>query len=1130
MPIQPVDPELLYEAATNPTRRRLAISYRNDNGETPVSPRIDDGHDIAESTINRMVEYATQQTQGNSIPIAGLPIIPATFGVTQEPEQRRYVDRVVSGIPNAENELNSKPTFFPEQTTFPDTLGTHQKTTEPGTRAFQLAFYNRTAVNGNSGKAHGDLLDSVLLANRGQNSNNRFFQPTDSSDNPDNRIRLGSVFYKQPGTYATGSYVRSTPNGENPTDFGALTVESLKDIGLNMMFEGVQGAAGLDFVVKSSDPASVIEAEARRMTIPSEQRIGKRVSLGRFTAAYQLKKMTGAEKPSNPGFIDTDNAVMSYGSFYNAYSQFDSLLPAGQIALAIAMILSYVTVLNGIVALVRVANPTDEESNFVNLTAQEKRQLLGVSTLQDSSVYPTSANSATDVLTQFLGVEGIFTTTRHNAEDALNAGIREFFGFSFSGDGPVNAAVANTSLRVLSESGRLNVILREILRSGITLVEVASSDFSGGVGITGIGNLVRKIRDLKITKFINVLMQVGDKVLFQTGFEEQTQANVQNPQGSGDGGTMSYVDSLPDSRDFLVAKSRLSTGEMAWSNRTAGMLQIPLWGGNGSFAGAGVDRSQPSRAGHWQEMGLQVVPIGDDTLGGVTLSADEKTRTLQKDRLPAEVVKRMEDTLEADYMPFYMQDLRTNEILSFHAFLEDVADDFSVEYSAQEGYGRMDKVQIYKGATRNINVSFKMVATNPEDHDLMWYKLNRLAMFIYPQWTQGRKIEVGNLHFIQPFSQIPGATPVIRLRLGDLFKSNYSKMAVARLFGITTDEEYNVNGQYQRTRTAGNVSQPTANSQTSTAEREFLDAAPRTQSIALLRSGKPFAAGDSNDRTLNPSDVFRPDDIVVLDPAHTPGINRFRVTINGRSVPVRGGRGVRIKARWVGTRVGRERVRSRRTLGNSNTTATVVLKPFQYLASENSTPIPITPSNGGSDEIIVPIGKLNGAQACLNRTMTAVELFRASQSTETQQTNENNPEAVSEVRAADMNPAMFYDESKNPIVRAFKSSGGKGLAGVVTSFKVDYSEAKGQWGTDGGDYLRAPKFVTVTMAMAVIHDITPGLDAKGIMWAPIWPVGHRSTFFANNGQDNPSRPTAGNPSPVDYYDPGRKTLFVNRKG
>lgn len=1120
MPIQPVDPELLYEAATNPTRRRLAISYRNDSGETPVSPVIDDGYDIAESTLNRMVEYATQQTQANSIPIAGLPIVPAGFGVTQEPEQRRYVDRAVSGIPNAENELNSKPTFFPEQTVVPDTLGIHQKTTQPGTRAFQLAFYNRTAVNSNSGKAHGDLLDSVILATRGQNSNNRFFQPTDSSDNPDNRIRLGSVFYKQPGTYATGSSVRSTPNGENPTDFGALTIESLKDVGLNMMFEGVQGAAGLDFVVRSSDPTSIIEAEAR-MAVPSEQRIGKRVSLGRFTAAYQLKKMTGAEKPSNPGFIDTDNAVMSYGSFYNAYSQFDSLLPAGQVALAVAMILSYVTVLNGIVALVRVSNPPDEESNFVNLTAQEKRQLLGVSTLQDSSVYPTSANSATDVLTQFLGVEGIFTTTRHSAEDALNAGIREFFGFSFSGNGPATAAIANTSLRVLSESGRLNVILREILRSGITLVEIASSDFSGGVGITGIGNLVRKIRDLKITRFINVLMQVGDKVLFQSDIDGQTQANVQNPGGSGDGGTMSYVDSLPDSRDFLVAKSRLSTGEMAWSSRTAGMLQIPLWGGNGSFAGAGVDRSQASRAGHWQEMGLQVVPIGDDTLGGVTLSAEEKAQTLQRDRLPAEVVKRMEDTLEADYMPFYMQDLRTNEILSFHAFLEEVADDFNVEYSAQEGYGRMDKVQIYKGTTRNINVSFKMVATNPEDHDLMWYKLNKLAMFIYPQWTQGRKIEVGNLHFIQPFSQIPGATPVVRLRLGDLFKSNYSKMAVARLFGITTDEEYNVNGQYQRTRTAGNVSQPTVPETTDTERR-----------INLLRSTKPFIPGvsDENSNSITPSDVFRPDDIVVLDPAHTPGINRFRVTIGGRSVPVRGGRGIRVKARYVGTEETRRTGRGRRTLGSGNNTTVVIFKPFEYVLPGNGAPLPVTPSAGASDEIRVPIRSLNGSHACLHRTMTAVELWKSDQNNRTSETRTENSTAVSEVRAADMNPATFYDESKNPIVRAFKSSGGKGLAGVVTSFKIDYSEAKGQWGIDGGDYLRAPKFVTVTMAMAVIHDITPGLDAKGIMWAPIWPVGHRSTFFTNNGQDNPPRPSTGNPSPVDYFDPGRKTLFVNRKG
>ena len=33
---------------------------------------------------------------------------------------------------------------------------------------------------------------------------------------------------------------------------------------------------------------------------------------------------------------------------------------------------------------------------------------------------------------------------------------------------------------------------------------------------------------------------------------------------------------------------------------------------------------------------------------------------------------------------------------------------------------------------------------------LMWYKINRLAMTIYPQWTQGREVNVGGIKFIQP--------------------------------------------------------------------------------------------------------------------------------------------------------------------------------------------------------------------------------------------------------------------------------------------------------------------------------------------------------------------------------------------
>jgi hypothetical protein len=89
-----------------------------------------------------------------------------------------------------------------------------------------------------------------------------------------------------------------------------------------------------------------------------------------------------------------------------------------------------------------------------------------------------------------------------------------------------------------------------------------------------------------------------------------------------------------------------------------------------------------------------------------------------------------------------------------------------------------------------------------------------------------------------------------------------------------------------------------------------------------------------------------------------------------------------------------------------------------------------------------------------------------------------------------LDPNTFFDNEKNPILKSFSSTYGKGLAGVVTEFKIDYGDAKGGWGTDG--VLRAPKFVTITLGMSVIHDIPLGLDSNGIMNAPIWPVGNMS--------------------------------------
>jgi len=176
-----------------------------------------------------------------------------------------------------------------------------------------------------------------------------------------------------------------------------------------------------------------------------------------------------------------------------------------------------------------------------------------------------------------------------------------------------------------------------------------------------------------------------------------------------------------------------------------------------------------------------------------------------------------------------------------------------------------------------------------------------------------------------------------------------------------------------------------------------------------------------------------------------------------------------------------------------------------------------------------------------DRAATA-ELFkqraRSDQSTQQQQSGQAQSPSLQDAQISSLTPQIFYDEDKNPIMKAFKSSGGKGLAGVITSFKVDYSEAKANWGTDGSELLRAPMFVTIQLQMAVIHDITPGLDANGIMNAPIWPVGKASNYFIQNPSDSSVQtqtPRAGQPATnqvgnIDKFAvDGTVPLYYNRK-
>ena len=450
----------------------------------------------------------------------------------------------------------------------------------------------------------------------------------------------------------------------------------------------------------------------------------------------------------------------SFGSTYNSAFRFQgSTLKLHKIQAAISMI-----------ALKNIGQSFWQK--FIDQLRAEDRVELSASTEKY-----VKENTKADVLTYMLGRSrklnslkldqaifgNLLTNTTYAYGDAVDRGLEIIFGKNERND---IEKVSNQ--KMLSQSpGFWLAISRSILKS---LDNIFSKELNQGLNTEELFTVYKEIVDSnKFIQFFNVLAVIGDISLQTTG-GVKTEIGDKNFKHHRD------VDAIPDNR-AIPGKSRqrfgLNKNELSWKqDAPSSMYILP----------ANIIRAA-SR--------LNNTVIGESPVRGMLGSNLAKSTYFGVDvdgsfnRIPNEVVKVLEDKLDAEYVPFYIQDLRTNEIISFNAFLSTLTDSINPQYSSVNGYGRMDPVQIYQGTTRTLSVSFTLFATNREDYDNMWYKINKLVTLLYPQYTPGTLVSNGGgSKFYQPFSQVIGASPIVRLRIGDVIKSNYSRFGLARTFGI----------------------------------------------------------------------------------------------------------------------------------------------------------------------------------------------------------------------------------------------------------------------------------------------------------------------------------------------------------
>jgi hypothetical protein len=874
--------------------------------------------------------------------------------------------------------------------------------------------------------------------------------------------------------------------GEVPTNSNStLTIQQLKNIGTQILME----ASGEIYIPQNpSDPGQALAASIATGG-PGISRLGFRVDANRFGAEEVLNKVDGnIERPAVEISLRSGTRG-SYGNVNNPFVPFSAISSgASSIIVGSLLIGTFAAAFTALAESLKGIAGTGVNSIVSpgsQTSADIGRRRLGNYVARNQDTQNPNFGLALLQLQQPLLIETNFDYT-----SALKEGVKIFFGIDTNSfEGAVSSAASVSAARLVESPGYYNGILRMLVRSVSDPLASITGNVSSLLGqstgntdidaqIRGPGDYnpligpatdpltiiesVKQIKDSRFLKFMNVLATMGD-VSLMTAQQSSSQVSaidsVKDDMERNRPGT-TETEIIPNPA-ALIRKNRLSDRISPEFNNTL------AWGAN-TLPSLYMVNDQIQEAERL---------FGNTSNYSGLLTKRNFTSTTNK-RLANELVQQLEKELDTYYMPFYFHDLRTNEIISFHAFIDNISDSFSADYTETEGYGRIGKVYTYKNTNRTINLSFKVVSVNGNDFDEMWLKLNKILMMLYPQYTLGRTLNTGAQKFIQPFSQLPGASPMIRLRVGDLIKSNFSEFDLARLFGLG-GRDFNVSSQV-----AAQSTQRRDNIQT------------RIRDKSNSQRGGTFNQGDTfyfahpieqiGDRSGANVIISRDSDAVSTSAtaARQRELTTARATSRSRGVPA-----IPVGARAVVTQIIGDvadktyRIRFEGGLANEAPNA-IYRVNFANAAPSPTAYIRIDIANITSQaEAEEPQSESDSA--AFQQTSTDIQNFFNPDDTGGSQSGGSSG-ADSSSGTSSATGGASSAAGGNPIFKSFASTSGKGLAGFIKTIRFNWEGAL--WETEAVNS-KAPKWCVVEMEFAPVQDLNPGLDVNGNMIAPIYNIG-----------------------------------------
>jgi outer membrane protein OmpA-like peptidoglycan-associated protein len=713
----------------------------------------------------------------------------------------------------------------------------------------------------------------------------------------------------------------------------------------------------------------------------------------------------------------------SYGVLNNVHEHFTGLSSLGMSAVAIANSVTLAVI--GVFAFI---------PYFLVDSSDEKRKAspldysLGTSSLVKSDEPLASIKEF--IKEDILG----FVPTNASFLDATWAGIFAFF--AIDGKSDFWTKLGRFAKVQWFNSGQISIVGRAVARSIRSIYDTLARG-SNWESLSGISAIFQSVTQNKIIDTLNVFAVIGDAILEKNRYEDRLRQIR-----SGARGTL-LATPAKNFTGLMIEKRRLG-----WSQKNSAVLL---------HLNEGIRNNS--------------ILLGNSESNVIKKSKERRISTEDKEKFEAK--------LDSEYVPFYFHDIRTNEIISFHAFLESLTESYTPAVENVEAMGRVEPIKIYKGATRKISFSFYIAAVSYEDFDWMWAKINKLLTLIYPQYTEGRMLEAKErgktFKFVQPFSQMMSASPMIRLRVGNLIRSNYTDWAMEDMMGANLDDTFLLDENIPDYKNIG---------------------------VNNVRVGGPiYFDFDKDNIRSNAASVV---DAVLKEIQDKISDTRISVT------------GILFKG-WADDR-GSVPYNDDLSLRRARTIKNFVLENL------NEPKPNFLNAEGGGETSQFDGGKKGEEGYQENRRVEVFISYKDSESTSTltsDQETKRKAEAAAEARKnRDTLIKQFMDPKGNSIIKTFKDTGaGGGLAGFIESLNLEWINSQTTWDVD--PVRKAPKMCKVQIEFAPIHDISPGINAQGNNRAPIYrvsehkilPFNRGSTFSSSSAEASSSSPSSAPPEP-----------------